>query len=128
VTAAQFAGVTNIEQLRLSAAGNAVTLPNSLVAGTSLSGGVFEVVAGAGVDTVNASGVNNGIKIAFYGSGGNDTFIGGTSDDLFLFTPADATVGNTLIGGTGFDSINLLAGGVVAANAFTNAPASRCWF
>jgi hypothetical protein len=90
------------------------------VVGTSLPEGIFAVIAGTGVDSVNASGVNTGIRIAFQGIGGNDTFIGGTSDDFFLFAPSDATVGNTLTGGSGIDTIQLLAGGVVAANAFTN--------
>jgi len=120
VTAAQFAGVTNIEQLNLAAAGNSVTLTNGLVAGSSIAGPVFSVIAGAGVDNVNASGVTNGVRIAFRGSGGNDTFIGGTAADLFLFAPTDLTVGNTITGGLGIDTIQLLAGGVVAANAFTN--------
>src|SRR6266481_2553526 len=42
ITAGQFAGVTNVEELDLSAAGNSVTLTNGLVAGTS--NGNFSVV------------------------------------------------------------------------------------
>ena len=120
VTAGQFALTTNIEQLILAAAGNTVALSNGLVAGTSFPGGVFAVIAGAGIDNVDASGVNNGIRIAFRGNGGNDTFIGGTSDDLFLFAPGDLTAGNTLAGAAGIDTVQLLGGGVVAADAFTN--------
>src|SRR5262245_22954535 len=61
VTAAQFDRVTRIEHLFLSAAGNNVTLTSGLVAGSSA--GSFVVVGGAGNDTVDASGVTNGMPI-----------------------------------------------------------------
>ena len=48
LAAAQFQGVTGIEQLILSSAGNDVTLTNGLVAGTST--GNFRVEGGAGDD------------------------------------------------------------------------------
>src|SRR4051794_37706362 len=51
VTAGQFAGVTNVEELDLSASGNAVTLTNGLVAGTST--GQFTIGDGGGADVVD---------------------------------------------------------------------------
>ena len=53
LAAAQFQGVTGVEQLILSSAGNDVTLTNGLVAGTST--GNFRVEGGAGNDIVDAS-------------------------------------------------------------------------
>src|SRR3954463_9657057 len=52
ILASQFTGVSNIEQLYLSSAGNNVTLTNGLVAGSSL--GYFAVADGGGDDTVDA--------------------------------------------------------------------------
>src|SRR5262249_54442184 len=60
VTAAQFAGVTNMEELDLASGGNNVTLTNGLVAGSSLGSSLFVVVDGTGNDTVDGSGINNG--------------------------------------------------------------------
>jgi len=57
LAAAQFQGVTGVEQLILSSAGNDVTLTNGLVAGTST--GNFRVEGGAGDDTVDASAITN---------------------------------------------------------------------
>src|SRR6266850_983953 len=69
--ASQFAGVTNFELLNLSSAGNNVALTNGLVAGSST--GIFAVVGGSGNDAVDASGVNNGMRIAFYAGSGADS-------------------------------------------------------
>src|ERR1700712_1664988 len=46
ITASQFAGVTNVEELDLSASGNSVALTNGLVAGSST--GQFTVLDGGG--------------------------------------------------------------------------------
>ncbi|MEJ0075786.1 MAG: hypothetical protein WDO17_10115 [Alphaproteobacteria bacterium] len=117
VTAGQFAGVSAIEVLLLSDGGNTVTLSNSLVAGTSWN--VFAVVAGAGNDQVDASGVTNGTRIACYAGSGTDSFAGGNGNDYFEFSAADL-IADTVVGGAGFDCLAFSTGGVVAATAFAN--------
>src|ERR1700733_703440 len=116
LTAGQFAGVTNVEELDLAAAGNAVTLTNGLVGGSST--GMFTVVDGGGSDTVDASGVTNNTAIIFQAAGGSDTFKGGTGNDIVFIAPANLTSGHTIIGGAGVDTIWLNAGGGVVPSAF----------
>ena len=116
LTVGQFAGVTNVEELDLAAAGNAVTLTNGLVGGTST--GQFTVVDGGGDDTVDASGVTNNTAIIFQAAGGNDTLKGGTGNDIVFIAPANLTSGDTIIGGGGVDTIWLNAAGTVAASGF----------
>ncbi|MEJ0075774.1 MAG: cadherin domain-containing protein [Alphaproteobacteria bacterium] len=118
VTASQFAGVTGIEMIGLSSGGNTVSLTNGLVAGTGT--GVFSVFGDVGNDTVDASGVTNGIRIVFTASSGTDSFIGGNGNDVFQFNAADLTSADSVNGGTGFDALALATGGTVAASAFTN--------
>ena len=118
VTAAQFAGVTNIELLLLSAAGNNVTLANGLVAGSSA--GAFVVIGAAGNDTVNASAVTNGMPIVFSGNGGSDTFVGSSGVNISYFNAGDLTAADTVTGGVGTDTIVIASAGTLAASAFTN--------
>ncbi len=119
ITAGQFAGVTNIEQLRLSGGGNNVTLANGLVAGAA--GGIFSVFDGAGSDVVNASGITNGTRIVFFASGGSDTLTGGTAADSFVFSATDLASADTVQGGAGTDTLILSSGGTIAGGAFANA-------
>src|SRR3954452_2434027 len=81
IVAGQFAGVTNFELLNLANAGNSVALTNGLVGGSS--NGIFSVIGGSGDDTVDASGVTNSMRIAFYAGAGSDHFIGGNGNDYF---------------------------------------------
>ena len=118
ITAGQFAGVTRMEELDLSAAGNSVTLTNGLVAATST--GQFTVRDGGGDDVVDGSAINNGIGVVVQAAAGNDTFKGGAGNDIFFFAPSDLTSGDTVVGGAGVDTIWLTAAGVVTASAFTN--------
>ena len=97
ITAAQFAGVTNIEQLTLANGTNSVTLTNGLVAGTSLAGRAFVVAGGTGDDTVDGSAINNGVHLLLSSLGGADTLKGGTGND-------------TLDGGSGADAMTGGAG------------------
>jgi hypothetical protein len=118
VSAGQFAGTTNIEQLRLSTAGNNVTLANGLVAGAA--GGIFSVFDGAGSDVVDASGVTNGIRIVFFASGGSDSFTGGNAADSFVFSATDLASADIVHGGAGTDTLILSSGGTIAGSAFAN--------
>src|ERR1043165_7281155 len=88
VAAGQFAGVTNFELLNLSSAGNTVSLPSGLVGGSSK--GLFSAVGGSGNDTVDASAVSNGMRIAFFAGAGADHFIGGEGQHHVEVPPAGA--------------------------------------
>ena len=117
IGAAQFAGVTNIEQLFLSSGGNNVTLTNGLVAGTSF--GFFAVIDGGGNDVIDASAIT-ATPIVYYAGAGADTFIGGQGNDAVFFAPADLSSADTIQGGAGIDAISFNAAGTVTASAFTN--------
>ena len=116
ITAGQFAGVTNVEELDLSSSGNSVTLTNGLVAGSSL--GYFNVLETGGNNVVDASGVST--TIAFTAASGNDTLTGGSGNDVFFFQAPNLTSGDTISGGSGFDYIQFSQAGTIAASAFTN--------
>jgi VCBS repeat-containing protein len=117
ITASQFAGVTNIEQINLSSAGGNISLSNGLVAGTST--GFFTILDGGGNDTVNASAVSTK-PVVFYAAGGADAFTGGGGNDSFVFATTDLTSADTVQGGGGTDNLYFSTAGTVAASAFTN--------
>ena len=119
IAAGQFAGVTNVEELDLAAAGNSVTLTNGLVTGSST--GQFTIVDGGGDDIVDGSAVSNAVGLVFQAGAGNDTLKGGSGNDIFFIAPADLNSNDTFVGGSGVDTIWFTAGGVVPASAFTNA-------
>src|SRR5262245_47177295 len=79
IDASQFEGVTNIEQLNLSGAGNNITLTDGLVSGSSA--GFFTIVDGGGDDVVNGSGLFSTIPLVFAAAAGSDTFTGGAGND-----------------------------------------------
>src|SRR5262245_41159106 len=90
ISAAQFAGVTNVEELDLPNGANVVSLTAAMVAGSSLANGFFNVAGGTDGDNIDASAVNNGkhLNIAggasadlLRGGTGNDNIDGGTGDD-----------------------------------------------
>lgn len=115
VTAGQFANVRNIEQLNLADGGDNVTLTNGLVQDASTA--FFTVIDGNGDDTVDASTITSK-AIAFVASSGNETFRGGSRDDVFAFTAAGLGSADTVVGGAGFDSLQITTGGAVGASAF----------
>ena len=117
ISAAQFAGVTNVEQLDLPIGTNNITLTNGLVSGSSL--GYFVIADGTGDDTVDGSTITTE-ALHFYASGGNDTYKGGGGGNDYLFAPVDLTSADTIVGGAGFDVVQLTAGGALAANALAN--------
>jgi VCBS repeat-containing protein len=85
VSAAQFTGVANMqmEELLLSNAGNSVTLANNLVAGTSRADGTFLVMGGTSGDTIDGSGITNGIGLTIDGGAGADHMTGGNGNDVY---------------------------------------------
>src|SRR4051794_15105164 len=119
IGATQFAGVTNVEELDLAAAGNSITLTNGLVAGSST--GQLTIVDGGGDDIVDGSTISNGVGLVFQAGAGNDTLKGGSGNDIFFIAPADLNSNDTFVGGSGVDTIWFTAGGVVPASAFANA-------
>src|SRR3954469_5300581 len=121
IVAGQFAGITNFEVLNLSNAGNSVSLTNGLVAGADRNGDhIFSVVGGSGDDTVDASGVTNGMRLAFIAGAGNDHFIGGNGNDTVVFTTTDLTSADVVSGGNGFDFLAFSTGGTITAAALAS--------
>jgi VCBS repeat-containing protein len=118
VAGVAFTNVTGFEGLVLSGLGNDVTLTNSLVAGSN--NGVFAVADGAGNDTVDASGVNNGSSVVIFASSGADTFKGGNGLNGYSFAVADLTSADRVVGGSAVDNLVFTTAGALAASAFTN--------
>jgi VCBS repeat-containing protein len=118
IAAAQFAGVRRFELINLASAGNSVALTSQLVAESSA--GIFSVVGDAGNDTVNASGVTNGMRIAFYAGSGTDSFVGGNGNDYVEFATAELTAADSVNGGNGFDFLAFSTGGTVTAAALAS--------
>jgi hypothetical protein len=118
VDASAFNHVSGIEGIVLNAQGNAITLTNSLVG--SSDNGVFAVADGDGNDVIDASGVTNGVSIAFLASGGGDTFRGGNGADGFVFKASDLTAADTVQGGAGIDNLFIATAGTLDASSFTN--------
>jgi Ca2+-binding RTX toxin-like protein len=106
VTDAQFANVSGVEVVEASSlAGNSITLgANALASGVStLQGGA------AGGDTLSAAGYttsNAKITIDASGSAAGSTLVGGLGDPAF-------TGGNTLLGGSGSDLIQIATSAVL---------------
>jgi hypothetical protein len=121
LAAAQFQGVTGVEQLILSSAGNDVTLTNGLVAGTST--GNFRVEGGAGGDTVDASAITNFTPVSFIAGTGNDSFKGGNGRSDSVFAANALTSADTVVGGSAADFLYFLTAGAVAVDAFANVSA-----
>src|SRR4051812_16735553 len=121
LAAAQFQGVTGVEQLILSSAGNNVTLTNALVAGTST--GNFRVEGGAGDDTVDASFITNFTPVSFIAGTGNDSFKGGNGRSDSVFAANALTSADTVVGGAAADFLYFLTAGAVAVDAFANVSA-----
>ncbi|MEJ0075773.1 MAG: tandem-95 repeat protein [Alphaproteobacteria bacterium] len=118
VSATALANVTSIEEVLLSNAGNTITLSNAFVAGAD--NGVMSIVDGTGNDTVDASGVTNGTRVAFYTSSGNETFTGGSGSDYVSFHADQLTSADHISGGANFDIIEFDTAGTVSASAFAN--------
>jgi hypothetical protein len=116
ISAAQFSGVTNIEELELSHGGSNVTLTDGLVAGTSI--GYFAIADSDSNDTVDASAVG-AMPIVFF-SGGGDSFSGGHGNDALVIASADLTATETIQAGAGIDNLYLTTSGTVSASAFAH--------
>src|SRR5688572_7262214 len=90
VLAGSFAGVTHVDALVLSDAGNTIALSDAVVAGSDA--GVLSVFDGAGASSsLDTSGVGAGRTVRFVTGNGNDAFTGGAGDDFFQTTAADLT-------------------------------------
>lgn len=116
ISASQFSGVSNIEELNLSSGGGSVTLTNGMVAGTSI--GYFAIADGASSDTVDASAIT-ATPIVFLSHGG-DNFSGGHGNDALVIASADLTSAETFQAGAGIDNLYLTTSGALSASAFAN--------
>src|SRR3954470_1650115 len=111
--AAQFGGVTNIEQLVVG--GDNVTLLQSAVQGSSL--GYFVVSSAGGNNVVDGSGVSS--QLVFNAGPGNDVFKGGSGNDTFQFSPSRLDSNDIVQGGAGFDILFISSPGMMIAPQFS---------
>lgn len=100
VSAAQLAGTTGIEIVRLTGLGNTLELTLAM-ANTSMAPDL-RVVGQGGNDTVTAALVTNGTRsITFDTRGGNDTLTGGAGADRFVFDVINLDASDVVHGGAG---------------------------
>ncbi|RJF86475.1 hypothetical protein D3874_05080 [Oleomonas cavernae] len=99
--------VFSFERIQLADGSNSIALSQAMVGSTTT--GSLTVIGGTGNDTVDASAVTaTGSRVSFDGGAGDDTFVGGSGNDVI-----DAGTGdNEIIGGAGTDSITLSTDGV----------------
>lgn len=108
-------GLSGIETIALSAAGNQLILLENM-----LVGGVISVTAGAGDDTIDASAFSKAARVSVTFGQGNDTVLGGAGSDLFRADPGNLTAADMIAGGLGIDNLsftgaaNIVDGGVFA--------------
>lgn len=112
VSAASLANVSGIEDVLLSDLGNSIALSSAFVAASD--NGVMVVQGGAGDDSVDASGVTIGARVAFYAGNGNDAFLGGNGSDYIAFAAEQFTSADHIAGGANFDIIDFSTAGVVS--------------
>lgn len=118
LAASALANVTGIDALILHQNGSSVTLTDAFLSGADA--GVMVVVGGDGADTVDASGITNGIRTVFLAGAGNDTFIGGNGGDYVAIAANELTAADHISGGANFDIIEFTSPGAVSADAFAN--------
>lgn len=120
VNSAQFAGVTNVESLRLLVANIDVTIPAALA--DSAQSSFFTIYGSSGADRVNARDETSPVlltkPITFVSNGGADSFRGGYGNDRVIFNGSTFT-DMTLDGGGGTDTIQLLSNGLVNFGEFS---------
>ncbi|WP_131819302.1 Ig-like domain-containing protein [Sphingomonas jatrophae] len=120
LSVADLAGLANVDQITLNAAGTSVTI-NNAIAGANA--GVLAVYGSSGNDIVDGSSVTLATRsLAITALGGNDVFRGGVGYDVFRFNMAELTSGDTVAGGSGagVDAINFMTAGTLAAGALAN--------
>jgi len=123
VVDADFTGITSVETLDTSGAGDADTIT---VGGTAETAGIRTVLTGDGADTVDASAYTEDITItggagddAFTAGSGDDTLSGGDDDDTFLFLNANFDSADTVDGGADDDTIQVTDAATVVDADFT---------
>ncbi|MEQ8798063.1 MAG: Ig-like domain-containing protein [Salinisphaeraceae bacterium] len=79
-------------------------LTSDLTFNASVINRAIQLIGGAGDDTL-IGGTGNDTLI---GNGGNDVLIGNNGDDLFRFDGGELTAQDSLVGGNGADSIELI--------------------
>ena len=63
--------------------------------------------------------LTGGTSLQFYAGAGNDSFTGGSGGDVFIYTAADPTPADTLVGGACIDYL-VVGGGALATTALDN--------
>jgi hypothetical protein len=107
--------VRYFERLYLDVGGVSVIVDDAFVA--SASSNVFFVYGSEGSDTVDLSSVTSAApQIRVILRGGDDTYIGSASDEVFVFSNGQLNSNDVIEGGAGSDSIQLENGTVVQAS------------
>jgi hypothetical protein len=106
------AGVSGFERIVFSAAGNTITLLDSVFAGVYATLGL---VGDAGPDHVLASATTR--PVWFDPAAGSDRFEGGSGNDSLVIDPAFIDATDVFQGGLGRDRITLKTAGTVAPGA-----------
>ncbi len=109
------AGVSGVETIRLANGTNALRLGNATVA----EGAAITVIGGSGNDTVDGSGLTGVRSIEVTAGAGLDVLKGTVRDDLFLFRAADLA-GDSVVGGGGFDRLQLTTAGLLEPGTLAN--------
>jgi Ca2+-binding RTX toxin-like protein len=97
-----------------------LTSADSLVAaGGSFTVDGYNLLAGENL-TFSGSAETDG-SFLVYGGAGIDTLTGGAGADIFVFDPGRFTLGDTVVGGAGFDTLKLQSNltAAFAANSFS---------
>ena len=116
-------GLSGFEQLFLANAANSVILTDAFVAGAwrgTASAGYFTITGNDGNDSIDASLVGAGRRVAFVAGKGNDQFIGGAGNDIVWFAPSALTAADSIDGGAGTDAIAFSSAGHIAQSGFQN--------
>ncbi len=94
-----FLNVYNVQTLKLATASTTTLGANAQAAG------INRVEGHSGNDIINAAAFTRGVT--FVSGTGNDSLTGGTADDVFAFSATQLDADDTLVGGTGADTIRL---------------------
>jgi Ca2+-binding RTX toxin-like protein len=94
-------------------------LDNAFVA--SANSDSFFIFGSEGSDTIDASSVTSAPQqIRVILRGGDDTYIGSASDEVFVFSNGQLNSSDTINGGAGEDAIHLDAGTIISASDLAN--------
>ncbi len=118
VAAASLAGMTSVEALVFGNGGISVTFNDAVVAA---NGSILAATGSSGNDTLDYSGVTLTRSFNIVAGAGADTLRGGASNDVFRFNAIDLTAADTVAGGGGtVDQLIFETAGTITAASLAN--------